>query len=99
MFAGTTQLSNRAGTVCRLTSALTATEVPAANSVARSGLRTGSLWERGRSELAINEMIKLRRGRLKCPHISFNPKPEAMAGDARGPSTLLAAIAFGFGLN
>jgi hypothetical protein len=59
----------------------------------------GSRWERGRSGLAINEMIKLRRGRLKCPHFSFNPKPEAMAGDARGPSIRLPAIACGFGLN
>ena len=29
----------------------------------------------------------------------FNPKPEAMAGDACGPIILLPAIASGFGLN
>ncbi|MBC8874347.1 MAG: hypothetical protein H8E44_33345 [Planctomycetes bacterium] len=39
------------------------------------------------------------RACLKCPHISFNPKPEAMAGDACGPSILFPAIASGFGLN
>ena len=30
---------------------------------------------------------------------SFNPKPEAMAGDACGPSIPLPANASGFGLN
>jgi len=42
---------------------------------------------------------KYAAARLKCPHNSFNPKPEAMAASGMDRPHAAPAIASGFGLN